>query len=87
MPLFDGLKPNQVADLAPLFTRVTFAADQTIFVEGEQAQTAYVSIVTTSFAVFGPISSRGSSHDIVRTFGGRRVGDHGRAPSGGTGVF
>jgi hypothetical protein len=28
----------------------------------------YVSIVTTSCAVFWPISNRASSHDIVRTF-------------------
>ncbi|MBI3762966.1 MAG: cyclic nucleotide-binding domain-containing protein [Chloroflexi bacterium] len=42
MPLFDGLTPAQMARLAPLFKRVTFAAGHAIFAQGDRAETVFV---------------------------------------------
>jgi hypothetical protein len=36
----------------------------------------YLSIITTSCAVFGAISNRASNHDIVCSFGGIQVTTH-----------
>ncbi len=42
MSLFDGLTPDQLARLAPLFGHATFGAGETMFSEGDPARTLYV---------------------------------------------
>jgi len=40
--LFRGLRPQQLADLAPLFSHVTFSEGETILAQGDPAKTVYV---------------------------------------------
>ncbi len=42
LPLFEGLTPEQLAALAPLFRRETFPASATMFNQGDRASDMYV---------------------------------------------
>jgi CRP-like cAMP-binding protein len=54
LPLFQGLTPDQVAQLQPLFTPCEYSVDTTIFQQGEPAEHLYVVLTGEVVVMFKP---------------------------------